>query len=108
MSGLRAAAPVLAVFCGILALATESRAQQSDPFTAACMTRKDATPAKCACQSKLARANLDRREQQMALAVLRGDKDGYNKQVKAIKPEQIKTFQGKMDKLGAQSRTECR
>jgi hypothetical protein len=102
------ATPVLALFSGFLLQASVVMAQQSEPFTAACMTKKNATALKCACQSKLARASLDTREQQVALSGLRGDKAGFEKQVKAMKPESARILFAKMDKLGVQSRSECR
>ncbi len=90
------------------ALTLPAAAQQRDPFATACMAKKNASPANCACQGKLARANLDRREQQAALSALRADKAGFQKQVKAFGETKAKVFAGKMQKLGERSRAECR
>ncbi len=81
---------------------------RGDAFAAACMTRNNMTAAICACQSKLARANLDRREQQAALLALRGDKENFGKQVRAMGQAKAKTFEGKMARLGQQSRAQCK
>ncbi len=89
----------------ILAL-TPASAQQADAFTAACM-KSGTSASKCACQSKIARANLDRREQQAALSALRGDKASFAKQVKAMGQAKAKTFEGKMAQLGQRSRAQC-
>ncbi len=108
MSRAASAAPVLALIAGYLILPAPVFAQQADPFVAACMRGKTATPAKCTCQSKIARANLDRGEQQAALSALRGDKDGLGKQVRALGPVKAKAFEDKLKKLGEQSRAQCR
>ncbi len=99
--------PVLALIAGVLVLPAAVSAQQADRFVEACMRGKAATPAKCTCQSKIARANLNKQEQQAALLALGGDKDGFAKQMKAFGPAKSKIFNGKMEKLGVQSRREC-
>lgn len=81
-------------------------AQQGDAFAAACM-KSGTSASKCACQSKIARANLDRREQQAALSALRGDKENFGKQVRAMGQAKAKVFSGKMQKLSTQSRAHC-
>lgn len=83
-------------------------AQGSDPFAAACMTRVNATPTGCACQAKLARANLDRKEQQVALMALRGQREAFGAQVKAMGQAKAQAFSAKMSRLGERSRAECR
>lgn len=108
-------APIASVlaFVGAFAAAlggmiAPAAAQQRDAFAAACLTRANMTPAICACQAKLARANLDRREQQAALTALRGDRENFGKQVRAMGQAKAKTFEGKMARLSAQSRAQCR
>lgn len=83
-------------------------AQGADPFASACMARNNATPSACACQAKLARANLDRKEQQVALMALRGQRDAFGAQVKAMGQNKAKAFSTKMARLGQRSRAECR
>lgn len=100
------AAPAF-LFVSVLS-ATPALAQPRDAFAAACMNRQNATPSNCACQSKLARANLDRREQQAALSALRGDKENFGKQVRALGQAKAKVFSGKMQTLSVQSKALCR
>ncbi len=95
-----------ALFLPFLFAAAPAAAQQADAFTAACM-KSGTSASKCACQSKIARANLDRREQQAALSALRGDKTSFAKQVQAMGQTKAKAFEGKMVQLGQRSRTQC-
>ncbi len=83
-------------------------AAQQDAFFAACMSKGNKTQSNCACQSKLARVNLNRAEQRAALSALRGDKDGFARQLRAMGQGKAKAFAGKMDRLGARTRAACR
>lgn len=96
---------LLALFPAVPAQAQTAR--PADPFIAACMAKKNTSQVKCACQAKIARANLDRREQQAALLAVRGEKEAFTKQVKSFGEAKAKVFAGKMQKLGEQSKAQC-
>lgn len=99
---------ILAAAGGLLLAGTGQAAAQQDVFFAACMSKGNKTQSNCACQSKLARVNLNRAEQRAALSALRGDKDGFTRQLRAMGQGKAKTFAGKMDRLGARTRAACR
>ena len=99
---------VLALIAGTSLTCSAAFAQRADAFAAACLKKQSSTPSNCACQSKLARANLDSREQRAALSALNGDKASFTQQVKAMGEAKARTFSGKMQKLGEMSRAQCR
>jgi len=107
---LRAISLVVAATLPLAVLAgAPAQAQQrgADPFAAACMAGGKRSAANCACQSKIARANLNAREQRAALAAMRGDKTGFGREIKAMGPNGAKAFDAKKGKLGQLSRSRC-
>jgi len=106
VSGRGRAGLIAAISSAAFLWAGAGLAQQRDAFAAACM-KSGTSASKCACQSKIARANLDRREQQAALSALRGDKENFGKQVRAMGEAKAKVFSTKMQRLSTQSRAQC-
>lgn len=104
---MRKSALILTAFA-LFAAPLPGMAQQANPFVAACIAQKKFTPSGCACQAKLARATLDRGEQQAALSALRGDKEAFARQMRAFGAAKAKVFVGKMDTLSVRSRAECK
>lgn len=102
----RAAALALALM--LPAAAQAQQAGRADPFASACMAGGKRSASNCACQSKLARANLNAREQRAALAAMRGDRDGLGRELKAMGQNGAKAFDAKMGRLSARSKQTCK
>lgn len=83
-------------------------AMARDAFAAACMAQGKASARACACQARLARKNLNRRERRAALAGLRGGRDALAREIKAMGQKRARVFAVKMRRLGAASRKQCR
>lgn len=77
-----------------------------DSFAAACEAR-GASAASCACQSKLAKASLDKAETRAAVAGMKRDNDGFQKAVAAMGAAKAERFRTKLAALGQQARQAC-
>lgn len=107
----------LALTCVILAagvftgqgpmMAGEARAQSEAQFAKACQASGKRSAAACTCQAKLARRNLNAREQRAALAAMRGDETAMAREVKAMGKKGVQSFDAKMGRLSALSRKTC-
>ncbi|MBX9739928.1 MAG: hypothetical protein K2X62_07650 [Beijerinckiaceae bacterium] len=81
---------------------------QQDAFAQACLGRGKASPQKCQCQAKLARATFTAPERAAMIRGMKGETAGFNAALKAMGETRKQAFLAKIQTLGARTERECR
>lgn len=100
------AAIACAGFCALFAAPPAAAQQRPDDFAAACMKRGIRESA-CLCQAKLARGSLDAAERRAAIAAMTGGQAAMQREVERMGEAKAKAFAAKMQRLGAQAKSQC-
>jgi hypothetical protein len=95
-----------AVLCAMLAGHPAAAQQRPDDFAAACMKRGIRESA-CLCQAKLARGALDAAERRAAIAAMTGGQAAMQREIERMGEAKAKAFAAKMQRLGAQAKSQC-
>jgi hypothetical protein len=97
-----------AAAAGFALFLSASPASAADAFADACVSRGKSSAAHCACESKLARASLNAKEQSAMIRAMKGDSDGFRAAVAAMGAKPTEVFVAKMKKLQTRAEAECR
>lgn len=97
----------LATIVGFALPPAGATAAPRDDFAAICLARGGKASA-CACQAKLARADLSPAERRAAISGMRGGQEAMKKEIAAMGPQRAKAFAGKMQQLSRRAASECR
>jgi hypothetical protein len=97
-----------ATAAGFALFLTAAPAMAADAFADACVSRGKSSAAHCACESKLARASLNPKEQSAMIRAIKGDSEGFRAAVAAMGAAPTQAFVAKMKKLQTRTEAECR